>query len=407
MSTETQDRLFGAVERRLFRATAVLFAIVALAALIGVVIWILAKTLSVFYNLVLPLSVAGILALVLYPVVDFMEHRLHVRRVLAVAILLVAFAVALSGVVFLLVPTLIQQIADLMVTVPPIVEGVQDDLIRTFPGLSAMISARMEEGGLEVMLPDLENTGQAILSYVGLAVGLSFVPLYLFFTLLSGGRLRGQATGVLSVFSDATQEKLLYLMDVFVGYVTAFFRGQLVIAVIMGAMLAAGFTLIGLNAAILIGLTLGLLNIVPFLGTLVGLIIVLPMAYFQPGGSVQLLGLCLAVFAIVQLIESWLLTPKIMADRTGLHPALVVISIFFWGKALGGVIGMILAVPLTAFVVAVWGQYKSTLTRSMLPDREADEATIRIHTGTEPGVPFSSPGCKQHLSTAKETPHVR
>ena len=70
-------------------------------------------------------------------------------------------------------------------------------------------------------------------------------------------------------------------------------------------------------------------------------------------------------FAAVQLIESWLLTPKIMANRSGLHPALVVISLFFWGTVLGGIIGMVLAVPLTAFFVAIWREIKTSLEHAL------------------------------------------
>lgn len=133
----------------------------------------------------------------------------------------------------------------------------------------------------------------------------------------------------------------------------------------MGTLYAMSFTLIGLNFGLLVGLVLGLLNIVPFLGSLIGLMVVLPMAYFQPEGSFQLLLLAGVVFAAVQLVESWLLTPKIMGNRSGLHPALVVISLFFWGTVLGGIIGMVLAVPLTAFMVAIWGEIKASLKRAL------------------------------------------
>ena len=137
-------------------------------------------------------------------------------------------------------------------------------------------------------------------------------------------------------------------------------------------MFALGFSLIDLKGAILIGFSLGLLNIVPFLGTLIGLLIVLPLAYMQPsGGGFPLLGLSLLVFSVVQLIESWVLTPKIMANRSGLHPALVVISVFFWGTAFGSITGMILAVPLTAFLITAWKQAKAGLSRSMTADHDA------------------------------------
>ncbi len=109
-------------------------------------------------------------------------------------------------------------------------------------------------------------------------------------------------------------------MDVFLGYVSAFFQGQLIIALCMGILYAISFMLIGLDFGVLAGLVLGLLNIVPFLGSLIGLLVVLPMAYLQPDGGVELLFLAGLVFAGVQLVESWLLTPKIMANRSGLHP---------------------------------------------------------------------------------------
>jgi predicted PurR-regulated permease PerM len=133
----------------------------------------------------------------------------------------------------------------------------------------------------------------------------------------------------------------------------------------MGALYAIGFSVIGIKAALLIGPILGLLNIIPYLGTVVGLLIVLPTAYLQPEGSLQLVALALLVFIIVQTIESGFLTPKIMADHSGLHPALVVISLFFWGIAFGGIIGMLLAVPLTAFIIAIWGEIKASLTRTL------------------------------------------
>jgi predicted PurR-regulated permease PerM len=60
------------------------------------------------------------------------------------------------------------------------------------------------------------------------------------------------------------------------------------------------------------------------------------------------------VFTIVQMIEGYLLTPKIMGERTGLHPMVIIVAVFFWGSALNGIAGMILAIPLTAFLVVFW-----------------------------------------------------
>jgi predicted PurR-regulated permease PerM len=371
MSANIEPPLFGTVERRLFRATAVLFAIVTLAGLIGGVVWILKQTLSFFYNIVLPLSVAGVLALVLYPVVDYLEKSMGLSRVVATSAILLLFLAIIGGAALLLAPVVSRQVSLFMEIAPGILAGWQDYLSGQFPNLTRLVVESAQDGKLHELVPDMEDSGRTFRSYAGVVVGLSFVPLLLFFTLVSGDRLRAHAQEILTVFSVRTQQTVMYCMDVFVRQVTGFFQGQLVIAVIMGVMLATGFTLIGLKGGMLVGLILGILNIVPFLGTLVGLLIVLPIAYFQPGGSFQLLALSLLVFTVVQLVESWLLTPKIMANRSGLHPALVVISVFFWGIALDGIIGMILAVPLTAFIVAVWSHAKASLTRSMRSDHDA------------------------------------
>ncbi|PWG65852.1 AI-2E family transporter [Spiribacter halobius] len=357
-------RLFNAVELRLFRYTAVLLCLVALTALVGIIVWTFGWILNVFYNLLLPLSLAGILALVLYPVVGLLERRLRLPRLAATLLLLLAFFLGIGGLVFLLVPIVVSEAIQLMTVLPDILNRWQAYFSFHFPGLTSMISTGMERSEGEAsagVLTGLEVTSRTVLSYLGLLAGISFVPLLLFFTLLSGDLLRGQASELLSVFQAGTRRKVLYFMDMFVEYVTTFFQGQLIIAVSMGALYAVSFTLIGLEFGVLVGLVLGLLNIVPFLGTLIGLLVVLPTAYLQPGGGAELLFFTGLAFAAVQLIESWLLTPKIMANRSGLHPALVVISLFFWGTALGGIIGMVLAVPLTAFFVAIWSEIKAGL----------------------------------------------
>jgi predicted PurR-regulated permease PerM len=99
---------------------------------------------------------------------------------------------------------------------------------------------------------------------------------------------------------------------------------------------------------------MGMLNVIPYLGMLIGLGMALPMALLQPGGGIGLMLLSLLVIVIVQQIEGWFLTPKIMGDRTGLHYMTIIVAIFFWGTALGGIMGMILAIPLTAFLASLW-----------------------------------------------------
>ena len=85
-----------------------------------------------------------------------------------------------------------------------------------------------------------------------------------------------------------------------------------------------------------------------------GLATALPVAYLQPEGGLTLVLITLGVFVVVQLIEGYLLTPRIMGDATGLHPMVIIVAIFFWGTALDGILGMVLAIPLTAFGFVAW-----------------------------------------------------
>jgi predicted PurR-regulated permease PerM len=150
-----------------------------------------------------------------------------------------------------------------------------------------------------------------------------------------------------------TRKDVIYLVREFVNIVVAFFRGQIIIAFLQGLLFAFGFSLVGLRYGFVIGLLLGFLNVIPYLGSIIGLGVALPLAFFQDGGGWQKLLFVLLVFVVVQLIEGYVLTPRIMGERTGLHPLAIIVAVFFWGQALGGILGMIFAIPLTAFLASL------------------------------------------------------
>ena len=177
------------------------------------------------------------------------------------------------------------------------------------------------------------------------------MPVYVVFFLLSPAPSQERLAGFLPFLKPQTRDDILFLVREFISILVSFFRGQLLIALLQGLLFAAGFSLAGLQYGFTLGLLLGLLNIVPYLGSLIGLSITLPLAFFQPDGELSLVFMVLGVFFGVQMIEGYLLTPKIMGDRTGLHPLAIMVAIFFWGTALSGLAGMVLAIPLTAFVM--------------------------------------------------------
>ncbi len=362
-------RLLTDGQRKLVGFATALFALLATGALLTFVFWALAWVVGRFSGVLWPLAIAVILALILRPAVDLLERRLRMRRLGAVILLYGLFLLAAGGLALLVVPPLVQQLLDFVSYLPSfwqrVVAYVQAHypawvaLVRRYEDNAAVRNALQAvtaefEGLLGQALPSLRAAGAGVWALLSFAIGLAIIPIYLFCFLLSRGEPTSKLGGHLPFLSPGVREDVVFLAREFVGIVVSFFRGQLLVGLIMGVLLAAGFSLIGLRFGLCLGLAIGVLNIVPYFGTIVGLIVVLPLAFFQPDGGWALVGLALLVKIAVQAIEGWFLTPNIMGHRTGLHPVVIIVAIFFWGTALGGVLGMVLAVPLTAFFVTTW-----------------------------------------------------
>ncbi len=361
--------LFTDGQRRLLGFTTALFALVGCGALIVFLLVMMGKVIGYFSHVLWPLAVAGILALVLRPLVDIIEIRFAGRRTLAVVTLYLVFVGFVTGVLFLIIPPLASQILDLIAYVPQLWENalrytkdyypqwvVMFDRLMANATIAAVVeSVRDQAGKIPAMvIPSLLVLKHGTWAVVNFLANLAIVPIYLFFFLLLKGDFSKRLPEHLPFLGESVRNDVVFLVREFVSLVVSFFRGQLVIGLIMGAMYATGFTLVGLRFGLFIGLLLGVLNIVPYLGTIIGLLITIPLALLQEGGGMQLVGLIIVVKILVQTIEGWILTPKIMGDRTGLHPVTIIVAVFFWGTAFHGILGMILAIPLTAFFVTAW-----------------------------------------------------
>lgn len=190
--------------------------------------------------------------------------------------------------------------------------------------------------------------------FFGKVAAYAIIPVYLFFILNGDRDVWKDMKKQLTFLPKERRDDLIFLAKQFSDILIAFFRGQIIIGMLLGVVLAVGFGLVGLKFGIAIGIILGLLNIIPYLGTMLGIVTVLPIAYLQDGGGVNLIILCAVVFIIGQLLTDYVFTPRIMGDKTGMGPMLIIFSVFFWGTALGGLLGMILAIPLTAFFLVFW-----------------------------------------------------
>jgi predicted PurR-regulated permease PerM len=367
--TDRHPPFFSPAQRKLIGFAAGMAAFLAIITLLVLIVLVLSRLVVTFSGVLWPLAVAGIVALMLRPAAGFFERRLSVGRVISVVILYAMVILALAGLLLAILPTLVSQVIDLIQSLPGMWKTASDFVQQHYPDWVEIFQHQMEndtiknlgEGVVEKVrelamasVPGLLEAGGQVLGIFGTAASLAIIPVYLFFFLQSDEDPTVRLSEYLPFLKEDTRDDVVFLAREFLGIVVSFFRGQLLIGFIMGVLLALGFTIAGLKFGILMGLTIGILNIIPYLGTILGLTAALPTAFFQPDGDIILVGITLGVFIVVQIIEGYLLTPRIMGKQTGLHPVTIIIAIFFWGTALGGILGMVLAIPLTAFIVTAW-----------------------------------------------------
>ena len=369
MPAEPVTPFLSPAQRRIAGFALTFLALLGSLALLILAVIVLGQLVGFFSGVIWPLAVAGVLALILRPVVELAEQRLRLRRTAAVLLLYGLGALAVTGLLVFLLPPVIEQAVAFIATLgeywtrasvyvqdhyPQWMDFSKRQLANpTIRKIADTVTAEAK-GMLSFALPSLRAAGGGVLGLFAFAAHLAIVPVYLFFFLLARGEPTRKLSTHLPFLHPDLRADVVFLVREFVAIIESFFRGQMLIGLILGVLLSVGFTLVGLKFGLLIGLILGALNIIPYLGTIIGLATVVPLAFFQPGGGWQLVGLVLLVKAIVQTIEGWVITPKIMGDRTGLHPVTIIVAIFFWGTAFGGILGMLLAIPLTAFFVTAW-----------------------------------------------------
>lgn len=357
--------LLGPVQRKIAGAAVSFLAVMVIFSLGLLVFFILQKVVTFFSGVIWPLAAAGILALILRPLVKWLERVFRLSRTASIIVLYALVLLAGCGLLALAAPAVISQVVDFVALAPVLLDNAKVFLESRFPDL--LENFRFEwfkeyfDTALEglrqmaaVSLPVIREAGMWVFGLFGTAAAVAIVPIYLFYFLLTDRDPTQDLENEMVFLGKEVRADLVFLVREFAAILVAFFRGQLLIGLIMGVLLAIGFTLCGLKFGLLLGLTIGILNIIPYLGTILGLATVLPIAFFQPEGGWMLLAFTLLVFFAVQIIEGYLLTPKIMGRQTGLHPLAVIISIFFWGTALKGLLGMVLAIPLTAFFIIAW-----------------------------------------------------
>lgn len=210
------------------------------------------------------------------------------------------------------------------------------------------------------------GTGK-LLGFLGLLLGFIMVPIYLYFFLKDASSIRENWTQYVPLRASHFKNEVVGTLTEINGYLIAFFRGQVLVAFIDGLFIAIGLTIFGLPLSIPIGMMMAIVGIIPFIGNILTLIPACIIAWFHfsdPANQGWLgsspwayVGGVAAIFFIAQQINSMFTAPKIVGDSVGLHPMTVIFSMLFWSLILGGFVGALLAVPLTAAIKVLFRRY--------------------------------------------------
>ena len=329
---------------------------------------------AVFSSVFLPLFVAVILALVVRPVQQVFQERMRLPPAASVAAVFIAILLPLALFLWFFGALAVSQLTELARKLPELTSQAQAFVATHWPQVEKLwdqygMAGRVQEflsqeadsivNAVRSMTRSAFSAGASAFRSVAAALSWFVLPVYLAFFLMTPPFPRKDWAELLPFLKEDTRKDVVYLVREFINIIVSFFRGQLIVDLGQGLLFATGFALVGLQHGFIIGLLLGFLNIIPYLGSMLGLAIALPLAFFQADGGQARLGLVMAVFVVVQLIEGYYLTPKVMGERTGLHPLMIIVALFFWGTAFDGIAGMILAIPLTAFLVVFWRLVKA------------------------------------------------
>lgn len=396
-------------------------AVAMLLTLLILLVWVASLVINRLSPVLWPLAVAGVIAYLLDPVVDYLERK-GVPRARAILCVFALAIMVIAGLFSTVVPRLVQETQNLARSVPGYVERAQQRIeawlnnpprflvnflgaeststnapvtfstnfyeplatTNTFanppPELETTSSVQATNAASTASLWDALAWGKLqdatsiaaralpkvgswlfgqvgrVASWFGVLAGLALVPVYAFYFLLEKRGISSRWTDYLPVSDSGFKQELVFILNSINNYLIAFFRGQVLVAICDGILYTIGFLAIGLPYAVLIGAIAIFLTMIPFLGAIITCIAALIIAAVQFGDWLHPL-LVLVVFAVVQALEGTVISPKIMGDRVGLHPVTIIVAVMAGTTLLGGILGGILAIPLTAALRVLMFRY--------------------------------------------------
>ncbi|MBV8416132.1 MAG: AI-2E family transporter [Verrucomicrobia bacterium] len=393
----------------------------------GVVVFTLyvaTQILAFLQPLLLPMAVAGVFAYLLEPVVTWLARR-KMPRLLAVVIVFGVFVLGGALLVVGVVPSLYTESVKFSSALPGYLErgwsaldGFLEENLEKLPQLGPKPSPAPEPGqqpvqpdssgnpnsnfgfaryqdnpyvqqSLQYLKDQLPSLAQRTWTFIqtsltgvfgvfGFLFGLLIVPIYLFFFLKESPRIAESWSNYLPLRRSEFKDELVSVLTEINGYLINFFRGQVVVALINGVLLAIGLSILRLQFGFLIGLGFIFFGIIPYVGYIICFIPAVLIAFAQFNDWVHPLWVTIIFFLIVAQIDGLVTTPRIVGNSVGLHPMTVIMSVFLWTLVLGGLLGAVLAIPLTATLKVllhryVWERQRSIFFQDDIPTKDEIE----------------------------------
>ena len=322
---------------------------IALSLLGALVVWLLAPVLT-------PFIVAAVLAYVLHPLVERLARR-RVPRVVAVTVVEVAAIIIVLAVVLLIVPILSKQLPLLREQIPLLADRLNASLtplLSRFGVDVALDTASIKAFVLKYLNANLEDWtatalssarigGSILLAIVG---NVFLVPMVLFYLLMDWNSLLQRLGGLIP---PRLRENTHGFFDECDSVLGQYLRGQLSVMVVLAGYYSVGLTLFRFDLAVPVGVFTGLAVFIPYVGFGLGLMLALISGVLQFSGWHGVIGVAV-VFGIGQLLESFLLTPRLVGERIGMNPLTVIFALLAFGH-LFGFVGVLIALPVSAVLV--------------------------------------------------------
>ena len=331
-----------------------------------VALYLLIRRLS---GVLLPFLLSFVVAYMLAPIVNFFQHTCRFKsRVVSVLVTIISVVGILTGAIAAIVPLISRQAKALSVSVKNYLSQYHDMEFLS-PELNEQLKQFIQNMDINALLQSegVQQGAQKLMQFLGeglwaignsiMGLAVAFISLlYIIFLLIDYEKITLNWHKYIPEKFRASIQMLLRDLD---RNMNAYFRGQALVAGIVGILFAIGFQIIGLPMGIGIGLMIGVLNLVPYMQVLgIPPCIILGLIHAaETGRPVWLILLFIAiVFVVVQVIQDGIIVPKIMGDVTGMGPAWILLSLSIWGSLLG-VIGMVVALPLTTLLVSYYKRF--------------------------------------------------